>query len=55
MTYTCIHGLVHARKEWEAVLKADWLVSLPKHDGWLDKRTGEKVGGCLIEYVKVNP
>ena len=55
MTYTCIHGLVHARKDWEAVLKADWLVSLPKDAGWVDKRTGEKLAGCLIEYVKVNP
>jgi len=55
MPYICIHSLSHTRKEWEAVLKADWLVSLPRRAGWLDKRTGEKVVGCLIEYVKVNP
>ena len=55
MTYTCIHNLAHTRKEWEAVLRADWLVPLLRGEGWLDKRTGEKVGGCLIQYVKVNP
>ena len=55
MTYTCIHGLVHARKDWEAVLKADWLVPLPKRAGWVDKRTGQEVEDCLIKYVKVNP
>ena len=55
MTYTCQHDLLHTRREWEAVLKADWLVSLSKGAGWVDKRTGEKVGGCLIQYVKVNP
>ncbi len=56
MTYTCIHGLAHTRKDWEAVLTAEWLVSLSRGvAGWLDKRTGEKVMGCLIEYVKVNP
>ncbi|KKL27610.1 hypothetical protein LCGC14_2383480, partial [marine sediment metagenome] len=55
MTYTCQHNLLHTRREWEAVLKADWLVSLSKGVGWVDKRTGEKVAGCLIQYVKVNP